>query len=591
MDILKLERKGFALNGWDDTKKLINIYGIACAMKYLHEQSVLHRDLKPDNVLLDEYLYPKITDFGLSRTYNRERVSEHITSTLGTPIYVSPEIWDCNDHSCASDVYAFAFIVYEIITLEKPLKNFKNLYQIRSEVLYKHYRPKFDVPIASCYKKLIELCWLQNDFVRPTFNDIVNELKTNPDFITKNIDFDEFVLYTELIGEQYPLNNSSILRDHQHIKTVQKVNKVTIPHTAKEITELTISTFQKIIETEKSDPSFYNCFLNLNKFEQKKMISKGEFNKVIQVLEIETRKKYAARISNIDMNQFTENEMRDISIEIKAFSQIDHQCILKLVGFSPTSFKNEPKPVIITELVKTTPLKNILNDERKKGIIQGWNTTTKLKFIYGVASAMCYLHSHGILHRNLTPSNILLTKSFHPKLSDFGLCTHLLIMNSMTFQSTNKVKSSPVYLSPEMMSLNECTEKSDVYSFGMIVYEIFSMQKPFKKFIDFVQIYDEVVVKKKLPEIPNRVPQSFQKLIKECLCYDQNMRPKFTDIINKLKNEQGFITSDVNKESYLKYVSKISTEKEPKKHHHKHHHHHHHHHKSHGNKSKVQTVE
>ena len=126
----------------------------------------------------------------------------------------------------------------------------------------------------------------------------------------------------------------------------------------------------------------------------------------------------------------------------------------------------------------------------------------------------------------------------------------------------------------------------------MIVYEIFSMQKPFKKFIDFVQIYDEVVVKKKLPEIPNRVPQSFQKLIKECLCYDQNMRPKFADIINKLKNDQGFITSDVNKESYLKYVSKISTEKEPKKHHHKHHHHHHHHHhKSHGNKSKVQTVE
>lgn len=77
---------------------------------------------------------------------------------------------------------------------------------------------------------------------------------------------------------------------------------------------------------------------------------------------------------------------------------------------------------------------------------------------------MNHLHSNKIIHINLTPSNILLIKSFSPKLSDLDICTNLLIMNSMTFQSTCQFQNSPTYSAPEILSSKLNTKSSDVYS-------------------------------------------------------------------------------------------------------------------------------
>ncbi|KAK8843221.1 hypothetical protein M9Y10_025072 [Tritrichomonas musculus] len=99
-------------------------------MTYMHSHKVIHRDLKPQNVLLDEFLNPKISDFGLSKLTDFLSISMNIQSQRGlkgTPICMAPEILLNENYSTASDVYAFAFVLYELFTLESPYEGFRFL--------------------------------------------------------------------------------------------------------------------------------------------------------------------------------------------------------------------------------------------------------------------------------------------------------------------------------------------------------------------------------------------------------------------------------------------------------------------------------
>ena len=198
-DLIKLDRILSAPKAWTDTKKLINIYGIASAMSYLHSHNIIHRDLKPANILEDENLFPKIADFGLSKIYHQNIDSMTSQSTIGfkgTPIYIAPEIWQDKKYTKAGDVYAFAMIVYELLTHNEPFKDY-NFFTLFSKVIINGERPKFKYPLPRCYRDLIEKCWSSNPEKRPTFNSIINRLRRNKEFITETIDEIEYFNYID----------------------------------------------------------------------------------------------------------------------------------------------------------------------------------------------------------------------------------------------------------------------------------------------------------------------------------------------------------------------------------------------------------
>ena len=76
---------------WDATRKHIVLYGTAYGMMYLHKHRVIHRDLKPDNVFLDDDLEPKIADFGLSKFVSAGQTYQQKT-ICGTPAFCAPEL-------------------------------------------------------------------------------------------------------------------------------------------------------------------------------------------------------------------------------------------------------------------------------------------------------------------------------------------------------------------------------------------------------------------------------------------------------------------------------------------------------------------
>ena len=201
-DLIVQERRGIAPEKWNDTRKLIVLYGIAAAMSYLHSHKIIHRDLKPDNIMMDDEMYPKITDFGLSKITDSNQETVLMNSTagiIGTVIYLPPESLLDYQYSEAGDVYAFSMIAYEIMTNKKPFARC-TFFQILDN-LVKGIRPQMDAIVPESYQNLINKCWESNASNRPTFDEIVEELRGNEAFITDTIDEVEFFNYIDYIDE------------------------------------------------------------------------------------------------------------------------------------------------------------------------------------------------------------------------------------------------------------------------------------------------------------------------------------------------------------------------------------------------------
>ncbi|CAN1224398.1 G-type lectin S-receptor-like serine/threonine-protein kinase At4g27290 [Linum perenne] len=106
----------------DWRKRVDIILGVARGILYLHHDSrvrVIHRDLKTSNILLDEGMNPKISDFGLARIYKGDHISDKTIRVVGTYGYMSPEYAVFGKFSSKSDVFSFGVMLLEIISGRK----------------------------------------------------------------------------------------------------------------------------------------------------------------------------------------------------------------------------------------------------------------------------------------------------------------------------------------------------------------------------------------------------------------------------------------------------------------------------------------
>ncbi|KAK8883536.1 hypothetical protein M9Y10_042630 [Tritrichomonas musculus] len=348
-DLLDNARRGCAPKEWNSTRILIIIYSIALGMAAVHSKNVIHRDIKPENILLDNHLLPKICDFGLSVFDNAE-----IDKTeAGTPIYMAPEVVLQNGYSKAVDVYAFALVVYEIITLNEPHSK-RNYLQI-VESLNKGERPEIYEEIPESYKRLITKCWQQDPKDRPTFEQIVSMLKTDRGFITDDVDEDEFLDFIDLTENIDFQGNFDF--DEVHID----YNK------GKELS----------VDFDEA---------NLDLFEKIEKVGQGQYGDVFKVRDKRNGTLYAAKVNQLLIENCTFDQMKCLSREINILSKINSQLLLKFVGFNRKNFEGDKKPTIITEFIKNTSLDKIIELNNCGRRPPEWNDTKLLIVTYGIAA-------------------------------------------------------------------------------------------------------------------------------------------------------------------------------------------------------------
>jgi len=154
--------------------------GIAQGLKFLHANNIIHRDMKPDNVLIDEDMRPKITDFGTAR------IQDTLTQTkgIGTPTYLAPEVvkpitGDGKVHyDSAVDVYAFSLILWAIWKREEPFQEFENAWQMMAYVVDEQGRPPLEGCPSQSLASLMSRCWAHRADIRPKMPQVCDELNT-----------------------------------------------------------------------------------------------------------------------------------------------------------------------------------------------------------------------------------------------------------------------------------------------------------------------------------------------------------------------------------------------------------------------------
>jgi hypothetical protein len=150
-------------------------YDIARGMEYLHRNSIIHRDLKSFNILLDENLNVKIADFGIARV----KTNTSTMTTTGTIAWTAPEILRHESYNEKSDVYSYAIVLWEIVSQgEIPFEDeFQSPMEAGIAVATGQIRPSLPRDADLNWAALIEKCWKEDPATRPSFTEIMDMIK------------------------------------------------------------------------------------------------------------------------------------------------------------------------------------------------------------------------------------------------------------------------------------------------------------------------------------------------------------------------------------------------------------------------------
>lgn len=512
------------LHNFTITEKFIILYGMAAGMNYLHKKNMVHLNLKPENISLNDKYEPLI-DIDLTSRPKTSKENLFYLLPIFSHAYVAPELLsfdekqNTNVNAKMADVYSFGMIAYYVMTGIQPFDS-KRGFQYVLMKIKNGERPLTSGIVPYPFDKLIEECWDTDPKQRPTFESILSKM-----------------------------GSSNFVRSIEHID-VKKFQK-----------------YQGKVVDKKLISSISQCAIRTrDEFELKKMIGSGMFGNVKLAIDKVNNSKVAFKEIPSKDNNFIEREKQILST-------MNYPSIITLYGLIEPDGEKE-NSVILLPYAPNGDLDKMLQMEakNKEKVPSGWDYTQKCIVLYGIAMGMYKLHQKDIIHRDLKPQNILLNDSLEPVITDFEL-SKFVDPNQSMFQSM--VVGTPYYMSPESFDdRNEIEDDenengnrkkrtydgklSDVYSFGMLIFYLMSGIQPWANIKTQYNLMQKVIDGIR-PTIPDNIEEPVSDLITTCWKPSPKDRPIFDKICDVVSDPKFYSNPNehFDKKRFYEYQLKL----------------------------------
>lgn len=214
--------------------------------------------------------------------------------------------------------------------------------------------------------------------------------------------------------------------------------------------------------------------------------------------------------------------------EAKALAKLSHPNIVSVIDYG----EHEGAPYLILVYLPGGTLKQLMGKPMR------WQDAAHL--LSPVADALQYAHEHNVVHRDVKPSNILLTEKGQPMLTDFGIAKILDLEDGHTLTGTGVGIGTAEYMAPEQAMGKDADARADIYSLGIVFYELITGRRPYVADTPMAVILKQVTDPLPSPKlyVPD-LPQAVEKVITSALAKNPDDRYQDAETFSKaLENLQ-----------------------------------------------------
>jgi serine/threonine protein phosphatase PrpC len=204
-----------------------------------------------------------------------------------------------------------------------------------------------------------------------------------------------------------------------------------------------------------------------NRFEITESVHRSAMSTVFKAIDRQTGQTVAVKVPLMNLEADPAFYSR-FEREEEIGKLLDHPGILKIIPVEQKS-----RPYIVMEFVQGQTLDRLM---QTVGILPIPDT---LKIASRLCDALQYMHEHGVIHRDMKPSNIMLCDDGTLRIMDFGIAK-TEAMRRITFGGFSPTMGTPDYMAPEQIKGKRGDQRTDIYSLGAILYEMLTGQVPFQ---------------------------------------------------------------------------------------------------------------